>query len=286
MWSQARLVEDLRELGLSEGAHVLAHTSLRAIGPIEGGAETLLQAFRRVLGPEGTLLVPTFTPQFTDPAESEGAPESQEEIDDLRSRIPVFDAAATPAARIAVGVFPEIVRQQPDAKRSDHPVASFAAIGGRADYLTENAPLHYPLGTESPLARLHQLNGWALLIGVSQEVNSSLHLAEVWANAAYIHRSARIKIGEDHWVSMLGSPECSEGFPKIEPLLRQARILRRGYVGNAPACLMRQRELISMAVSLLQGAGNALLCDDPICPWCSIARKFTADSTHIEGQSV
>src|SRR5258708_3766376 len=108
MWTEEQLVEGLRELGLFEGASVVAHVSMRAIGPIEGGAETLLSAFRRVLGSEGTLLVPTFTPQFTDPAESEGAPESLEEIERLRDAIPVFDTRTPPAAQIAFGVFPSL----------------------------------------------------------------------------------------------------------------------------------------------------------------------------------
>lgn len=286
MWTEEQLSEDLRALGLSEGASVVAHVSMRAIGPIEGGAETLLAAFRRVLGDSGTLLVPTFTPQFTDPAESEGAPDSLNEIETLRAAIPTFDAASTPAATIAVGVFPEFVRRQPDARRSDHPVVSFAAVGALASRLTENAPFHYPLGSDSPLARLHDRNGWAILIGVGQEANSILHLAEVWADVPYIHRSARVKTGEDRWVAMAGSPECSEGFPRIETVLRQARILRCGQVGGAPAKLMRVREAVSMAVMMLQGAGDSLLCDDPNCPWCQVARKFAADSTYVEGQSV
>ena len=41
-----------------------------------------------------------------------------------------------------------------------------------------------------------------------------------------------------------------------------------------------------MAVMMLQGAGDSLLCDDPNCRWCKTARKFTADSAHIEGQSL
>jgi len=286
MWLEDQLVEDLRALGLYEGAAVVAHVSMRAIGPIDGGAETLLAAFRRVLGSQGTLLVPTYTPQFTDPAESEGAPDSLEEIEQLRAAIPVFDPRTTPAARIAVGVFPEWVRREPDAFRSSHPVVSFAAVGALAEHLTENAPFHYPLGTDSPLARLHDRNGWVILIGVGQEVNSSLHLAEVWADVPYIHRTARVKTGEDHWVEMQGSPECSEGFYRIEPVLRQARILHRGKVGSAPTQFMRLQASVSMAVSMLQGAGDSLLCDDPNCPWCQVARKYTADSTHIEGQSI
>jgi len=286
MWSEQSLVDDLRTLGLYEGAHVVAHTSLRAIGPIEGGAETLISAFRRVLGNAGTLLVPTFTPQFTDPGESEGAPDSEEEIENLRSLIPVFDPLTTPAARMAVGVFPEAVRQQPDAYRSSHPVVSFAAIGALARELTVNAPFHYPLGSDGPLARLYDNNGWTLLVGVDHEANSSLHLAEIWSDAPYIHRTVRVKTGADHWVTMQGSPECSEGFYRIEPVLRQARILHRGTVGGAPAQLMRLRETVSMAIMMLKGAADSLLCDDPNCPWCHVARKHSAESTYVEGQSI
>jgi aminoglycoside N3'-acetyltransferase len=168
------------------------------------------------------------------------------------------------------------VRQQPDALRSHHPVVSFAAIGANAAFLTENVPFHYPLGSESPLARLNQLDGWVLLIGVGHKVNSSLHLAEVWAEAPYIHRSARLKTAPGRFTTMQGSPECSAGFSKIEKVLRQGRLLREGYVGNAPSQLMRQRQLVSMAVAILRGDPSSLLCDNEACPWCSVARKLTA----------
>jgi aminoglycoside 3-N-acetyltransferase len=286
MWTEAQLIEDLRNLGLSEGADVLVHASLRAIGPIDGGAETLAKAFQQVLGPTGTLMVPAFTPNLGDPAEWRSPPETPEELERLRSAAPVFDAETTPIDTPSIGIFAEIVRRLPDSQRSHHPVVSFAATGANAVFLTQNAPFHYPLGTESPLARLHQLNGWILLIGVGQEVNSSLHLAEIWADVPYIHRSATVKTGPDRWSAMQGSPECSEGFGKIESLLRQARLMRRGYIGNAPSQLMRQREVVSMAVALLKGAGDTLLCNDLNCPWCRVARKYTAETTHIEGQSV
>jgi len=286
MWTEDQLAEQLHALGVREGMSVLAHTSMRAIGPIDGGAETLLWAFRRVLGESGTLMVPTFTPQFTDPAESEGAPESASEVESLRDAIPIFDAAITPAAQIAVGIFPEVVRGHSEARRSSHPVVSFAAIGPEAEYFTEDAPFHYPLGTNSPLSHLYDRNGCVVMIGVGHESNTSLHLAEVWADVPYVHRSVRVKTVQGEWVEMLGSAECSDGFTRIEPVLRQARILHSGPVGDAPSKFMRVREMVSMAVSMLQGAADALLCDDPNCPWCKVARKFAADSTHVAGQSL
>jgi aminoglycoside 3-N-acetyltransferase len=279
MWTEAQLVEDLQELGLREGAAVLTHTSLRAIGKIEGGAETLLRAFRTVLGPSGTLLTPTFTYNHTDPEGWTNPPATVEELERLRSLIPLFDVQQTPADPHWIGVFPEVVRRQPDACRSNHPIVSFAAIGANAQFLTRNVPFHFPLGSDSPLARLHQIDGYVLLIGVDHKVNTSVHLAEIWAEAPYVNRSVMLKTGDDKWTVMKGSPECSEGYGKLEPLLRQSRVLRRGYIGNAPSQLMRQRAVVSMAVAVLQGNGAGLLCDRPDCRWCAVARKLTADQS-------
>ena len=278
MWTQAQLAEDLQNIGLSSGANVLVHSSLRTVGQIEGGGETLLRACQEVIGIEGTLLVPTFTFAHSDPAGWRDAPRTEEKLREMRAQVPVFDAVTTPTMTRWLGVFPEIVRTQPEAKRSNHPVVSFSAIGANAAFLTHNAPFHYPLGSESPLARLHQLDGYILLIGVSHTVNTSLHLAEVWSQVPYIHRTVTLKTAPDEgWTVMQGSPECSDGFGKIEPLLRQIRLLRQGYIGNAPSQLMRQRGAVSMAVALLQGNGSILLCDDPDCLWCPTARKLTAE---------
>ncbi len=244
MWTLTRLAGDLREIGLRAGMTVLAHTSLRAIGTIEGGGETLLGAL-------------------------------QDELERLRMLMPPFDAQTSPADRNCVGVFPEIVRRHPGACRSDHPVVSFAAVGKEAGFLAERAPFHYPLGSDGPLARLHQLDGLVLLIGSTNRANSSLHLAEVWASAPYIHRSALVNMAPDTRLLMRGSPECSDGFDRIEPLLRHSRLLREGYIGNARSQLMRQRGVVSMAIAMLQGDGSALLCRRPDCRWCNAARKFT-----------
>lgn len=283
MWTQAQLVEDLTNLGLREGASVLAHTSLRAIGKIEGGAETLLNAFLQVLGPTGTLLVPTFNYDHDDPAQAQNADTSPEDLERMRSLVPACDASAPTATARWTGVFPDVVRQHREALQSAHPVLSFAAIGANAAFLTQNAPFHYPLGSSSPLARLHQLDGYVLLMGVTHTVNASIHLGEVWAEVPYVHRLRRLKTeaepGADEWVTMKGSPECSEGFAKIEPLLRNCRVLWNGYIGNAASQLMQQRAVVSMAIALLQGDSAALLCNSSSCSYCGIARKFTAEQS-------
>ena len=178
MLTEDQLVEQLRALGIVEGAHVLAHVSLRAIGPIHGGPAALIAAFRRVLGDTGTLLVPTFTPAFFDLTESDLAIQQNTSQEPRRAGVGVFDPYATPASADAVGPFPELVRTQQDARRSGHPVVSYAAFGGLAEALTEHVPFHYPLGSESPVARLHRLKGWCLLIGSGHEENSALEYGQ------------------------------------------------------------------------------------------------------------
>ena len=66
-------------------------------------------------------------------------------------------------------------------------------------------------------------------------------------------------------------------FAKIEPLLRQSRILRRGYIGNAESQLMRQQQTVSMAVAMLQGNPSALLCETRTCRACTLARRMTSE---------
>src|SRR5690349_7103098 len=57
-------------------------------------------------------------------------------------------------------------------------IVSFAAWGRHALPITANHALDYGLGEHSPLARLYDLDGSVLLLGVGYERRTSLHLAE------------------------------------------------------------------------------------------------------------
>jgi aminoglycoside 3-N-acetyltransferase len=81
-----------------------------------------------------------------------------------------------------MGAVVECFRNFPGAKRSNHPIVSFIAVGGEADRVVENHELDYGFGETSPLARLYDLDAWLLLLGVGHTNNSSLHLVEYRAD--------------------------------------------------------------------------------------------------------
>ena len=71
-----RLIEQLRTLGVQSGQVLLVHASFRALRPVEGGPHGVIESLLEVLGPDGTLVMPSWTG---------------------RDDVP-FDASTTPAA--------------------------------------------------------------------------------------------------------------------------------------------------------------------------------------------
>ncbi|MDH6466399.1 aminoglycoside N3'-acetyltransferase [Micromonospora sp. A200] len=170
------LAADFRALDLSAGDTVLVHSSVRALGFVVGKVQAVVQALLDVVGPAGTLVVPTHTPSNSDPARwrNPAVPSAWWPV--IREQNPGFDPARTPSRHM--GVLAETVRTWPGALRSGHPHVSFAALGTRARAITGDHRLEEGLGEKSPLGALYREHGKVLLLGCGHERNTSLHLAE------------------------------------------------------------------------------------------------------------
>ncbi|GAA3345506.1 AAC(3) family N-acetyltransferase [Amorphoplanes nipponensis] len=169
------LVDDLHALGVREGGVLLIHTSLRSLGWVCGGALTVVQALLDVLGPWGTLVVPSQTATNRDPS-TWAPPPPQSWWPAIRENLPGFDVARTPST--AVGAITEQVRTWPGAVRSGHPQTSFAAIGARAAELMSVHRTDCHLGEDSPLAALAKADAATLLLGVGYDRATAFHLGE------------------------------------------------------------------------------------------------------------
>lgn len=241
------LESQLRSLGLAAGDVVLVHGALSRLGWVCGGPVAVLRAILGVLGPTGTVLVPTHTAELSDPSTWRNPPVPGTWWATIRLAMPAFDPRVTPS--LGMGALAELVRSWPGARRSDHPQFSFAALGPAAQQLTADHRLDDGCGEGSPLARLYELNGWVLLLGVGHDSNTSLHLAEYRAGVRRpVQQTAPVLVdGAAQWVTWQDIDLYSEDFPALGEALEDTGSVTTGPVGQGVGRLMHQPAAVDFA---------------------------------------
>ena len=175
-WTPEQLAGDLRRLGVAGGDLVMVHSSLRAIGPTQGGAGGVIDALEAAVGPDGTLMMNLGARD--DWSWVNERPE-RERAHLLRDAEP-FDARRT-AADPDVGVLAEVFRTRPGVLVSDHPDGRFGASGPLAERLLEEMPWDDYYGPGSPLHRFVQGGGRVLRLGADLDTLTAIHYAEYLA---------------------------------------------------------------------------------------------------------
>ena len=248
------LVSDLHALGVRPGMVLVVHSSLRSMGFVNGGPVAVILALEEVLGPEGTLVMPTHSADLSDPANWMNDPVPEAWWAEMRATMPAYDPDLTPTYHM--GVIAETFRKQRGVIRSDNPDASFAAWGKHARHITENHALCPLFGEQSPLARVYELDGWVLLLGVEHNRNTSLHVAEGRANIAHrtIHLGSPMLVnGVRQWVAFDDIDWDDSDFPQLgADFARETGLQRSGKIAQADALLMPQRALIDYGIDWLE----------------------------------
>ncbi|MER7937254.1 MULTISPECIES: AAC(3) family N-acetyltransferase [unclassified Streptomyces] len=242
--TRGTLVEDLRRLGVRTGETLLAHTSLRSLGWVNGGAVTVVESLLETLGPDGTLVVPTQTGDLSDPALWRDPPVPEHWWAEIRATMPAYDPRITPTR--GVGVIPETVRTWPGALRSAHPQTSFAAVGPRAAVIVEGHARDCRLGERSPLARLEDLDARVLMLGTGYATCTGFHLAE------YRVPAPRVPVGRPApgggWEVVTEVSVTSDRFGELgHDFERDRPVVLGGPVGAARARLFPLREAVAYA---------------------------------------
>ncbi len=242
------LADDLRRLGVTPDGVLLVHAGYKSLGFVAGGPQAAVEA---LLDAAGTLVVPTHTPDNTDPAFWSHPPVPEQWWAGIRRHTPGFDPARTPATHW-MGRLAELVRTWPGALRSNHPQVSFAAIGPRAAEITAGHRLDDGLGDESPLGAVHRLDGQVLLLGCGHGSNTSLHLAETRVAVAPRHETGSSVLAPDgtsHWTTWTEVDVDEEDFERLGADYEKTGGVAVGRVGAATARLMRQRPLVDFATT-------------------------------------
>jgi aminoglycoside 3-N-acetyltransferase len=250
-----RLKEDFQKLGISAGMTLLVHCSLSKIGWICGGPVTVIQVLLDLLGPDGTLVMPSHTADNSDPKYWSNPSVPSEWFDIIRQSMPGFQPDITPTRNM--GKVAETFRHWPGVLRSQHPQYSVIAIGPKAKLITDKHD--DACGEQSPLARLYDCtdNGYVLLLGVQHENNTSLHLGEYRYQINHnIEKSFILgasvldpKSNTRQWIEWNDYDYDAEDFNDVgnafESIEGNTKI---GKVGLAECRLMKQHLLVDFAV--------------------------------------
>ncbi|MBF0171859.1 MAG: AAC(3) family N-acetyltransferase [Magnetococcales bacterium] len=156
------LIHFLHRLGVEPGQVVMVHGSWEGFEGFDGTPKDLIGILQRVVGEQGTLLMPTLP--FSGLARDwvEGGQ--------------VFDVRRTPSR---MGMVTELFRRSPGVIRSVHPTHPVAAWGRLAREITRD---HHrcltPCGAGSPYARMLEYGGQNLLLGVDIRALTFFHAVE------------------------------------------------------------------------------------------------------------
>jgi aminoglycoside 3-N-acetyltransferase len=142
------VTDALLSIGVRPGSVAMVHPDAIVAAqfpamPNEQRLDLLIEAMEAAVGPEGTLVIPTFSYSFT-----KGEP---------------FDIRNTPSA---VGMVSERFRKQPGVHRTSDPIFSFASRGPLARELCA-IPVKECFGAESVFGALHRLNAHIVDLGCS-----------------------------------------------------------------------------------------------------------------------
>jgi aminoglycoside 3-N-acetyltransferase len=238
---------------------VIVHASVRAFGHIQGGADTLVRALSEttaaVMAPTFTyksMITPEVGPAYNGMSYGTGR--------DLNLMAEPFhaDMPADPM----MGMLPEALRLHPAARRTPHPILSFAGI--HSDAALDRQTLYNPL---APIGMLADQGGWVLLMGTDHTVNTSIHYAEKLAGRRQFVRWA---LTRDRIVECPGFPGDSMGFGALAGDLQVDT--RQVQVGNALLQAVPLKRVIETVRARLKRDPLDLLCDRADCERCNAVR--------------
>ena len=238
-YTKLDLLQDLADMGLTGQETILIHSSMKSIGPVDGGADTVLDALMEFFRP-GLLLLPTHTWRTINAAN------------------PVFDVCTSPCC---VGILPELLRQRPGVVRSLHPTHSMAGYGQQAvSYLAGEELRNTPCTPGGCYDRLKDVGGKILLVGVTHARNTYIHSIEEVLNVSH-----RLADGSAHTVYMryhynAQQPHISEDFVKLTQAYLDCGAAQNTRFGAASCILCDAAGLFRVTRHVLACSASPAMC--------------------------
>ncbi len=236
----------LDSFGIRRDDAVTVHSSLREVGPIQGGADGLIDMLKAYLS-DGLLLIPTHT------------------WANVNAANPHFDVRSTPPC---IGTLATVAAFRADGVRSLHPTHSMAGFGAQAaEYLKDELSANTPAPVGGALSRLYERSGKVLLIGVGHERNTYLHavdervdvpnrIAPVGFPVDVTDREGRVHHKEDFHPHQTQGIKVglSEYYRNYKPALDASGATQYGWLGNALVTCCDCRKMTDTVLRILSRA--------------------------------
>lgn len=260
MHTQQSLMEDMSRLGIDPKGTLLVHASMKSIGLVEGGADTVLDALSAYMA-EGLLVMPTHT------------------WDKINQQNPKYSVQDTPSC---VGILTELFRKRPGVARSLHPTHSAAALGKDAAAFTAgDEKMDTPCARGSVWGKLLDRRAAVLFIGVDLTRYTFIHGVEEWADIP-----GRISDGYEELFTVLpdgteiivpsrrhvGVP--SDHFWKVEALFLHNGVMGMGRFGDAVARLCDAEKTAALLFRMLAAYPDLFSSNVPLST--EVFRQFAA----------
>lgn len=253
MYSSADLMDGLRTMGVPSGGVLFVHSSMKAIGPVRGGAECVLDVLSDYMS-GGLLVLPTHS------------------WDQIEKGNFVYDPKET---RSCVGILSNLFMRRTGVWRSLHPTHSVAALGiGAESYISGEELRDTPCSREGCYGKLYDMGAQVLFLGCSLKRNTILHGVEEWNSVPgrLTETTALFRIRMPDG-SMLDRPmhlhdqsqgDISRNYDKIGPILFERKIARRGRFGDAECVLCDVRGMADCVSEYLRLDPDLFLDDRPV----------------------
>lgn len=253
MYTKADIKACLRAIGIKPDDTLLVHSSMKAIGAVEGGAETVLDAFIEYLE-SGLLIFPTHT------------------WNQINEEYCVYDPKTEPSC---VGILSNLFMKRPGVIRSLHPTHSVAALGKDAAAFTEGEELwDTPCSRQGCWGKLYERKAKILFLGCSLKRNTYLHGVEEWNGIPLRltdeYQYLKIKAPDGHLIDRPQyrhhSPggDISENYGKMETPFVYKELARKGSIGDAESFLCDAVGMADLTTSLLHRNPNLFADNLPV----------------------
>ncbi|HZK20714.1 MAG TPA: AAC(3) family N-acetyltransferase [Oscillospiraceae bacterium] len=240
MHTKNSLIDDIKKAGIQSTETLLIHSSMKSIGEVKGGADTVLDAFIEYMA-DGLLLFPTHS--WSSKSLKDG----------------IFNPKTEPSC---VGILTNLFMKRENCYRSMHPTHSVAAMGKRASsFVKRDNGAVTPCPKGGCFSALYDEDASILFLGAPLTTNTFIHSVEEKLNLPnrISEKPRKIKIvckdgkviDSEIYPHSSTKGDVSQNYGKLLSPMLKLGIAKAVKIGDANSYLVKVRPMADFVTRLL-----------------------------------